>query len=88
MLKNVHILKINPIASRNQSAPDGVEYTTDYILFLGSHTMHLAFKIYPGFDRLYGSFLIQPDQLDAPVNGMLVHFWHVIQMRLGELNTV
>jgi hypothetical protein len=50
--------------------------------------MHLAFKIYPGFDRLYGSFLIQPDQLDAPVNGMLVHFWHVIQMRLGELNTV
>jgi hypothetical protein len=44
MLKNVHIWKINPIASRNQSAPDGVEYTTDYILFLGSHTMQVAIQ--------------------------------------------
>ena len=57
MLKNVHIWKINPIAWRNQSAPDGVEYTTDYILFLGSHTMHPAFEVKPGFDRLQGSLL-------------------------------
>jgi hypothetical protein len=73
MLKNVHILKINPIASRNQSAPDGVEYTTDYILFLGSHTMHLAFKINPNLDRLQGCSLIQPDQLNAAVNCVLEH---------------
>ena len=50
--------------------------------------MHPVFEVDPGFDRLYGSLHVQPDQLDAFVNGMLEHFWHVIQMWLGELDSV